>query len=211
MQTVNITLSDEDHRALSGEYRNATLEQLRASSDVQPFEQWLAARVVRASNAVAEVQASPTAEADEVRAFDAIEKLITSLRQHSFGLAWMGKYGEELSDSASELAATLVKDLSLPRQQTRRIEELLEYYGKSAKDIADAARVVVTNRAYGAMHEAFRELVERTEKADHLDEGQALGRVEGAAAMLVSMRVLNREAAKEKTDAFRQQLRDRKK
>jgi hypothetical protein len=210
MQTVNITLSDEDHRALSGEYRKATVEQLQTSSDVQPFEQWLAARVAGAPNTV-DVQASSTAEADEVRAFNAIEKLITSLRQHSFGLAWMGKYGEELSDSASELAAALVKDLNLPRQQARRIEELLEYYGKSAKDIADAARVVVTNRAYGAMHEAFRELVERTEKADHLDEGQALGRVEGAAAMLVSMRVMTREAAKEKTDAFRQQLRDRKK
>jgi hypothetical protein len=210
MQTVNITLSDEDHRALTGEYRKATVEQLQASSDVQPFEQWLAARVAGAHN-TADVQASSTAEADEVRAFNAIEKLITSLRQHSFGLAWMGKYGEELSDSASELAAALVKDLNLPRQQARRIEELLEYYGKSAKDIADAARVVVTNRAYGAMHEAFRELVDRTEKADHLDEGQALGRVEGAAAMLVSMRVMTREAAKEKTDAFRQQLRDRKK
>jgi hypothetical protein len=211
MHTINISLNDEEHRALSDEYRNMTLEQLHAGADVTPFEQWLAARLVASAGSPAAGGAAATGS-DDICAFNAIEKLITSLKPHGFGLAWLGKYGEELPDSAAELAETLVKDLQLTRPQTRRIQELVEYYAKSAKDIADAARVVVTNRTYGALHEEFRELTERTEKAlDHLEPGQALGRVEGAAAMLVGLRVMTRQAAKEKTDAFGQQLHDRKK
>jgi hypothetical protein len=210
MHTINISLNDEEHRALSDEYRNMTLEQLRAGADATPFEQWLAARLVTGAGSPA-TDAS-VAGLDDVHAFNAIEKLIISLKPHAFGLAWMGKYGKELPDSAAELAETLVKDLNLTRPQMRRIQELVEYYAKSAKDIADAARVVVTNRTYGALHEEFRELTERTEKAlDHLEPGQALGRVEGAAAMLVGLRVMTRQVAKEKTDAFGQQLHDRKK
>lgn len=210
MHTITISLNDEEHRALSDEYRNMTLEQLRAGTDATPFEQWLAARLVAGAGSSA-TDASAVG-LDDVRAFNAIEKLITSLKPHAFGLAWMGKYGKELPDSAAELAETLVKDLNLTRPQTRRIQELVEYYAKSAKDVADAAHVVVTNRTYGALHEAFRELTERTEKAlDHLEPGQALGRVEGAAAMLVGLRVMTRQVAKEKTDAFSQQLHDRKK
>lgn len=211
MHDINISLNDEEHRALSDEYRNMTLEQLRAGTDVTPFEQWLAARLVASAGSTAAAGAAVTGP-DDICAFNAIEKLITGLKPHGFGLAWLGKYGEELPDSAAELAETLVKDLQLTRQQTRRIQELVEYYAKSAKDIADAARVVVTNRTYGALHEEFRELTERTEKAlDHLEPGQALGRVEGAAAMLVGLRVMTRQTAKEKTDAFGQQVHDRKK
>jgi hypothetical protein len=210
MHTINISLNDEEHRALSDEYRNMTLEQLRAGADVTPFEQWLAAQLVASAGSAAATGA--VSGPDDICAFNAIEKLITGLKPHGFGLAWLGKYGEELPDSAAELAETLVKDLQLTRQQTRRIQELVEYYAKSAKDIADVARVVVTNRTYGALHEEFRELTERTEKAlDHLEPGQALGRVEGAAAMLVGLRVMTRQAAKEKTDAFGQQLHDRRK
>ncbi len=209
MHTINISLNDEEHRALSDEYRNRTLEQLRAGTDATSFEQWLTARLVTGPGSPA--TEAPVAGLDDVRAFNAIEKLIISLKPHDFGLAWMGRYGKELPDSAAELAETLVKDLNLTRPQMRRIQELVEYYAKSAKDIADAARVVVTNRTYGALHEEFRELTERTEKAlDHLEPGQALGRVEGAAAILVGLRVMTRQTAKEKTDAFGQQLHDRK-
>lgn len=220
MHDINISLNDEEHRALSDEYRNMTMEQLRAGTDLTPpFEQWLAARLVAGASTGANTDTSDAASAGapangagDLCAFNAIEKLITGLKPHGFGLAWLGKYGEELPDSAAELAETLVKDLQLTRQQTRRIQELVEYYAKNAKDIADAARVVVTNRTYGALHEEFRELTERTEKAlDHLEPGQALGRVEGAAAMLVGLRVMTRQAAKEKTDAFGQQVHERKK
>jgi hypothetical protein len=211
MHTINISLNDEDHRVLSDEYRNMTLEQLRAGAVAESFEQWLAKRLVGHADSPAATAVSATGT-DDLCAFNAIEKLITGLKPHGFGLAWLGKYGEELPDSAAELAEALVTGLQLTRSQTRRIQELVEYYAKSAKDVADAARVVVTNRTYGALHEEFRELTERTEKAlDHLEPGQALGRVEGAAAMLVGLRVMTRQVAKEKTDAFNQQLHERKK
>lgn len=58
------------------------------------------------------------------------------------------------------------------------------------------------------LQEAYRELVERTESAViRLGEHRAIGRVEGAAAILVSAQVIERRAAQERTEAFKLQVR----
>ncbi|HCE10895.1 MAG TPA: hypothetical protein DEQ40_20265, partial [Oxalobacteraceae bacterium] len=53
-------------------------------------------------------------------------------------------------------------------------------------------------------------LSDRTAKsADRLGTDRAIGRIEGAAAILVSLDVMNRDIAKKKTDAFKREMRSK--
>lgn len=210
MPEISISINDDEHRLLSDEYKKMSIEWLRSKAGTvpPPFEQWLATRLILSVRKAA----APERELQEIQSFAAIEKLITGLQQHGYSLAQLGKQGATQAESASAFAQALAHDLGFSAQRAKRIEELLGYYSKSAKEIADAAHVGVTNRAYGGMHEAWRELAERTAKAfDHLGEERALGRVEGAVAILVTMQVITRESAREKTEAFRLQMRERRK
>lgn len=206
MPEITLNFSEEEHRQLSDEYKKMTIEWLRDHSDTMPppFEQWAAARMMAAIRQ----DAMTRSEVDELRAINAIEKFVTNLQRHGFGLALL--HGpEKLADASAGLSETVASGLGLSHAAARRIQALLDYYAKSAKEVADRAHVLVTNRAYGALHEVYRELIERTMKARaHLGEDKALGRVEGGAAILVGMHVMTREAAKQKTEAFRQQARD---
>lgn len=202
MPHIKISLTDEQQHLLTEEYKKASIEWLRNKPGTMPlpFEQWLAERVTYG------VRQSPTREheIEELRTLNAIEELITRLQAHGFSLAHLEQHGADLGESAEALAYAIVADLGLTHTRGKRIRELVEYYAKTPKEIADLGQVAVTNRAYGALHEACRELVERTEKArDHLGEDKALGRVEGAVAILVGMNVMTRQAAREKTEAFR--------
>lgn len=205
MPDITIVLSDEEQRLLSDEYRKMSIEWLHnnAASLPPPFEQWIASRLV----ADMRQAAMSKHDVEEMHAINAIEKLVTGLQRHGFGLAHLGRQSE-MPEAIGRLAQATAYGLGLSLHTAKRIQELLDYYVKSAKEVADLAHVTVTNRAYGLLHEAYRELIERTTKAsDHLGEEKALGRAEGAAAILVSMHVMTRDAAKEKTEAFKQQLR----
>jgi len=206
MPDITITVSDEDHRLLTDEHKKMSIEWLRdhAASLPPTFEQWLAARLVET------VRRDTLSKHDlaEMQAINAIEKFVTGLQRNGFGLASLSRHSDA-AEAVGKLAEATASGLGLSLHAGKRIQELLEYYAKSAREIADLAQVSMTNRAYGAMHEAYRELIERTTKAlDHLGEEKAMGRVEGGAAILVSMHVMTREAAKEKTEAFRHQMRD---
>lgn len=208
MPSINIVLNDDDYNKLQEDYKRMTAALPKRGLSALPptFEEWLARRVTEEHNT------ATTGGLDDVRAFNAIEKLITSLRSHDFGLAHLGRHGVSSTGSAQQLAESLVRNLNLSQQQMKRIQELIEYYSKGAKETADLAHVGVTNRAYGALHEAYRELVDRTEKAvDRLGEERATGRVEGAIAILVNMHVMDRQIAKEKAEAFRLQAHNLKK
>ena len=205
MPIVNIALKDDDYNKLQDEYKKAAIAwpEAQIAASFPTFEQWLGARAIADGTPQASGQAIGL---DDVRVFNGIEKLIIALRPHGFGLAHIGKHNSSMADSARELAETIVRDLHLSQQQTKRIQELVE------KEIADLAHVGVTNRTYGALHEAYRELVERTDKAlDRLGEERAIGRVEGAIAILVNVHVMDRQLAKEKADAFKTQARNPKK
>ncbi|WP_136415647.1 hypothetical protein [Herbaspirillum sp. ST 5-3] len=210
MPTINVELNDEEYRVLSDEYKKMCIEWLHANAATTPppFEQWLSSHLMAGVDSLA----PHDRDVAELRIFNAIEKLIISLQTHGFSLAHLGRHGSSPTESAAALAQAISNDLALAHPRAKRIQELVEYYSKSPKEIADLAHVVITNRAYGALHEAYRKLVERTETAlDHLDEEKALGRVEGAMAILVSLQVISRHAAKEQTEAFKAALRDRKK
>ena len=209
MPDIHFAIGDEDYRVLSEEYRKASIVWLRSNpSSVPPsFEQWLGGRAVDCVK-----QAAMEAhEVDEMRAINAMEKLVTSFQRHGFGLAYLNRQDAEPDEAIAELAQAVAGELGLPHHTATRLRELLKYYAKSAREIADTGHVVMTNRAYGALHEAFRELTERTAKAaDHLSDDRALGRVEGAVAILAAMQVMTRETAKEKTEAFKQALQEAK-
>lgn len=209
MPDITISLSDDDHRMLSDEYKKMSIDWLRThpSSLPPPFEQWLASQLV------ADIRQAMMNkhEVKEMHTINAIEKMITSLQRHGFGLANLTRHGDP-EEACTKLAQATASDLGLATHTAKRIQELLAYYSRSAREVADLAHVTMTNRAYGALHEAYRELMERSTKAlDHLGEDQAIGRVEGGAAILVSMHVMNRQTAKEKTDAFKLQARNARK
>jgi hypothetical protein len=206
MPMINISISADDYNKLQEEYRKMAIAWPRPGLAALPptFEEWAGARAASGDGASME-----DTGLNDIRVFTAIEKTITSLQAHDFGLAHFGKQETMLSRSARAFAESLVRSLRLSQHQLKRVQELVEYYAKGAKEIADAAHVGVTNRAYGALHEAYRELVERTDKAaDRLGEQRAIGRVEGAIAILVSLNVMDREAAQQKTDAFKLQVRN---
>lgn len=202
MPSITLALDDILQQRLADEYKRMSIEWLRSHPGTMPpdFSQWLVERL-----AAGMPQSSRSErELDEMRMVNAIEKLITELMPHRFGLVYLGKTQEELGDAIAELGQTLIAELGLSRTRTKRIQDLLAYYAKSPKEVADLGHVTVTNRAYGALHEAFRELAARTETARaRLGEDKALGRLEGAVAMLVSLGVMSRETAREKTESFR--------
>jgi hypothetical protein len=200
MPVINVSLSEDEYNKLQEEHKKAVA---RARHDLTAlpatFEEWIVARAAIGSDA-----APGIGGLDDLRAFNAIEKLITSLGLHGFGLAHLGKHDGVAADSARELAETIVRDLGLSQQQLKRIQELVEYYSKGAKEVADAAHVGITNRAYGALHEAYRDLADRADRSvDRIGEERAIGRIEGAIAILVNVHVMDRQAAKEKTEAFK--------
>jgi hypothetical protein len=204
MRSITLTLNEQEHSLLVDEHKKMSIDWLRCRPGTLPpaFEQWLGDRVI---SSVREAGANQHDTA-EIRTIDTLEKLVTGLRPNGFELVHFGKTGVDSSDSAEEVARKLSVELGLSRARARRIEELLVHYAKDPKEIADAGHVVVTKRTYGALHEAFRELVARTEKArGHLGDDKAIGRIEGAGAILVSLNVMTREAARAKSEAFRVQ------
>ncbi len=198
MAVIEIVLNEQDHGRLQGEYGKMCENWARTGHSALPptFDQWLGARAAQ--------NGEPETSLDDMRVFGAIERLITSLPQHGFSLAHVSKQGVSRNDAKQKLAQMIVRDFRLPIQYEKRIEDLFEHYVKDAKEVADQAQLGITNRSFGALNEAYRQLTERTEKSvPRLGPDRAIGRVEGAAAVLVSMEVLSRETAKEKTNAFK--------
>lgn len=205
MPAINLSLElpDEVLHALQEEYKKMAIAWPRPGQTALPpgFEEWLGERLADAATALRN---------EEVRLFSALEKLVTQLQPHGFALAHLGIRGTSTGESARALSACLVDELRLPPTQRKRIEELLGYYARSAKDVADMGHVALTNRAYGALHEACRDLLERTGSAlERLGEERAIGRAEGAIAMLVSLGAMDRTAGKEKAESFKEQVRRR--
>jgi hypothetical protein len=199
MGTVEILLSEEDHERLRNEYEAQTTRALPVGIGLPPsFEQWLGERVAK------NTETSSAIEAEDMHIFNAIEKLVTNLPRYGFGLAHIVPQGMKRSESVRNLAQPVARDFKSQAHYAKRIEDLFEHYTKDAKDIADLAQLGLTNRACDALNDAYRHLVERTTKAaPGLDPERAIGRVEGAAAILVSLDVLSRDAAQERANVFK--------
>lgn len=204
MAVIEIVLSEDDHRRLHGEYSKMCETWSRLGNGAQPpsFEQWLSVRAAEID------EQPPEAELDDILIFSAIEKFIINLPQQGFAMSHFVKQGVMLPEAVRNLAQLIIDDFRLPSQYAKRIEDLFMHYVKDAKEVADLAEVGVTNRAAGALNEAFRNLFERTTQSiPNLGPDRAIGRVEGAAAILVSVDAMSREEAMEKTNAFKLQAR----
>lgn len=211
MPVINVSLSEDTYAKLHEEYKKMAVAWPKPGLAALPpsFDEWLEKRLATTTSAPVNGSA---AGVEDLRIFTAIEKLITALQQYGFLLTRIVKPGAPLDDNASALAEYMVTDLKLPSHQLKRIEELIEYYAKDAKETADLAQVGVTGRTYVALQDAYKELSDRTAKViERLGEERAVGRVEGAIAMLVSLGIMDRKTATEKTDAFKKQARSPKK
>ncbi|HSY28739.1 MAG TPA: hypothetical protein VK832_14620 [Burkholderiaceae bacterium] len=204
MAVIEIVLSEDDHQRLHGEYSKMCETWSRLGHGALPptFEQWLGVRAAENEEQQSEI------ELNDMRVFNAIEKLISSLPQQGFALTHYVKQGVLRPESEHNLAQLIVREFRLPMQFAKRLEEVFMHYVKDAKEVADLAQIGVTNRTYGALNEAFRHLLERsTQSVPNLGSDRAIGRVEGAASILVSVDAMKKEAATEKTNAFKQQAR----
>jgi hypothetical protein len=205
MPAITITLSDAEHRCLNDDYKEMVLAWPRLHARTPPprFEEWLVNRALTSGN----TEGVAPGSIDEARLYDAIEQVVTSLRPHGFGLMRPVR-----SDKAAcaALAADIAGKTGLGAQHTKRLQELLDYYARDAKELADLAQLVLTSHTYDALHENLRELKERTGKAlGHLGEEQALGRIEGALAILVGLQAMSRQSAREQAALFKQHMRDK--
>jgi hypothetical protein len=209
MSVIDVVLSEESHKKLRDEYEStsATWSRLGKQSLPPTFQQWVGLRAAEQVSG-----AMSHADLDDMRVFQAIERLISSLRQQGFDLAHIARNGDAPEQSSLNLAQMMVNDFKLQPQYQKRLQDLFEHYVKGAKEIADMAQVGLTNRAYGALSEAYRALSDRTaQSVDRLGTERAIGRVEGAAAILVSLDVMERNVAEKKTDTFKREMRGKPK
>ncbi|GAC1423586.1 MAG: hypothetical protein NVSMB6_24800 [Burkholderiaceae bacterium] len=201
MPVINIVLSEQDHQQLERQYATLVSDWPRLEDARTPpaFLDWLCTRVVTDAQAQAHYAAL-----SDIRVFNAIEKLVTNLPRYGFHLAHTALQNVPPETSAQKLAEAMVDDLTLQSNYAKRLQDLFRHYLKSAKEIADVAQVGITNRAYGALTEAHRRLLERTTGAiSKLGAEKAIGRVEGATAILVGLDVMDRGTAKKRTTAFK--------
>jgi hypothetical protein len=201
MPVVVIALSEEVQAKLQKQYQAMTVHWSGLGPDVtQPtFEQWLAQRAAGSEN-----MPTPAAEIDNLRTFHAVEKFVTSLRRHGFELVNVGKDGVFSDNSTHELARAIVTDLKLQPQYLKRVQDLLEHYLKSVQEVTNVATMFVTNRGRAILTDTYTQLVDRaTNGIAELGPERAIGRVEGAAAMLVSVEAMDRNEAQDKTDVFK--------
>ena len=200
MPVIEVVLNELDHQRLQQAHAAVVESRPQLGHKTQPptFATWLGGQL-----AAGATQSDETSLGD-IRVFNAIERLVTSLPQHGFHLAHTAVADSEPQRSCESLAKAIVEDFKLGPHYAKRFQELFAHYLKSAREIADAAQVGITNRAYGALTEAHRKLTERTGSAiARLGADKAIGRVEGATAMLVGIEVMDRATAKKRTSAFR--------
>ncbi|MFC7297023.1 hypothetical protein [Herminiimonas aquatilis] len=198
MPQISISVSPDAHQNLLSSFQQAV--DTTPSGALPPsFDDWLLARITYTPKT--EISIS---ESNDIYSFNAIERMVTRLHKHGYGLACYPKTAVKAEMSAALLASAIVQDLKLSNSYVKRLQDLFDHYQKDAKEIADAAQVGMTNRAYGAISEAFSQLIARTEKAeDNLNEERALGRVEGGIAILVSLEVMTRATASKKAAEFK--------
>ncbi len=200
MPALNIIISEADHQKLRDDYEKivAAWSQQGRQSAPPPFEHWAGTRMMAATPISAE-------EIEQMRLFAAIEKLVTSLHLHGFFLAHVAENGPP-AESSQQLAEALATHFSLPAQYVRRLQAVFDYYQKNAGQ--NAAALPGADTVEGA----FQVLLERTTEAlDHLGSERAIGRIEGALALMVNLQVIKRDIARERTAAFKLEVRGVKK
>lgn len=207
MPVLNLVISEADHKKLQDDYEKMSslwIQQGRQSSP-PPFEHWVGERLMNSGRISAE-------EIDHMRVFSAVEQLITSMHVHGFCLTHVADQTISPEKSAQGLAEALVRHFELPTPYIKRLQDVLAYYQKSAASLVNNGEGKTLLHTASAIEGNVEELLERTTTAlDHLGTERAIGRVEGAIALLVNLGIMERETAREKTQAFKALARGMKK
>lgn len=206
----NIPLNDDDHAKLKVEYEAIVLTWPKLGLGVMPptLEQWIGARAIVGGDRI-----SSDSDLGDIRLFNAVEKLITNLRLYSFNLTHIDTEGKKFTDSSLALSEMLVQNFKLPQHYTKRLRELFDYYQKSLAETASIEHVGFTALANESLIDAFHRLMSRTTEAinEHeVEVERAIGRIEGAAALMVRTNVMTREKAAAETDEFKKAARKKK-
>lgn len=207
MPAINLIISEADHKKLQEDYEKMSLAWVQQGrhSAPPPFEHWAGERLIGAPRISVE-------EIDHIRVFSAVEQLITSLHVHGFCLTHVAGHAIPPEKSAQEMAQALAQHFELPTHYIKRLQDVLAYYQKSPDNLVDGEHGKSMLYSASAIEAAYEEFLDRTTKAlDHLDTERAIGRVEGVAALLVSLEVMERETARDKTHAFKLLARGMKK
>jgi hypothetical protein len=207
MPALSIVISESDYKKLQEDYEKLSaiwLQQGRQSSP-PPFDHWVGERLMNSGRISSD-------EIDHTRVFSALEQLITSMHLHGFCLAHVAGQSTSAEKSAHDLAAALARYAELPVQYVKRLQDALTYYQKSATSLIDNGQENSKLHSATTIANSYEELRERTTTAlDHLGTERAIGRIEGAIALLVSLGIIEREAGREKTKAFKVMARGMKK
>lgn len=209
MAVINVVLNEIDHQRLEQEHEELKTAWAKLGYSTQPptFAAWLGTRMAQST-----VTQNDNEALGDMRLFNAIESLVTSFPLHGFRLAHTAPPETAVASSCLSLSNAIVENFQLQPHYKKRLQELFVHYVKTPKEIADVAQVGITNRAYGALTEAQRRLTARTAAAiERIGVERAIGRIEGATAMLVSLGVMNATIAKQHTGAFKIQARATKK
>lgn len=207
MPAVNISISETEHKKLQDDYEKMTagwVQQGRQSSPPS-FDHWVSERLMGTTPVSAE-------EIGHMRVFSAVEQLITSMHVHGFCLANIAGDSTSSEKPAQDLAQALARHFNLPQSYVKRLQDVFTYYQKNVASLVDSGDGNTVLHSAAAIERAYEDLLDRTTKAlDHLEPERAIGRIEGAIAVLVSLDVMGRDSAKEKTQAFKSQARAQKK
>ncbi|QAU34214.1 hypothetical protein [Janthinobacterium sp. 17J80-10] len=207
MPAVNITISETEHKKLQDDYEKmAAAWALQGRQSSPPsFDHWVSERLTGTTPVSAE-------EISHMRVFSAIEQLVTSMHVHGLCLANVAGDATPVEKPAHDLAQELARRFDLPQQYVKRLQDVFTYYQKNVASLVDGGAGTTVLHSGAAMERAYEDLLDRTTKAlDHLEPERAIGRIEGAIAILVSLDVMGRDSAKEKTLAFKSLARAQKK
>lgn len=203
MTPVSVKISEQNVALLHETYE--TLKRtMSVTDDLPPFDLWLQQSIV--------LPAVPGNTAhDDMLGFKMIENLVTSLQ--SCGYTLVQHVGAESMEGAgNRLAQLLAQQFNSPDFYLKRIQDVLGYYQKTVDLVAATARQDEIARFAINLRAAYRLLLQRSDAAlDHLSEDRAIGRAEGAAAMLVSGAVMTRHEAQQETAGFKKTVRSRPK
>ncbi len=207
MPAINVIISESDHKKLMDDHEKMSVAwaQQGRQSPPPPFDHWAGERLMGATPVSA-------GEIEHMRLFSAIEQLVTSLHVHGFCLTHIAGQATPPEKSAQDLAQALAQHFELPTPYVKRLQDVFSYYQKSAASLVDGGQGAPLLHSAAAIEQAYEELLQRTTKAlDHLESERAIGRIEGAIALLVILEVMGRDAARDKSQAFKTLARGMKK
>jgi len=207
MPAVNIIISETEHNKLQEDYDKMAAAWAQQGRQAPPpsFEHWVSERLTGSTPVSAE-------EIGHMRVFSAIEQLVTGMHLHGFCLAHVAGNATAPEKSAHELAQALARHFELPSHYVKRLQDVFGYYQKNVASLVDGAAGTTLLHSAAAIERAYEDLLDRTTKAlDHLESERAIGRIEGAIALMVSLDVMGRDSAKDKTQAFKSFARSQKK